>query len=242
VYYTAAQPINAHTDPGPGKYITIATWGSSGQQAHTMMSIMGQYFESGGGPKGPHRDSGWSQKFDQYRHPAGYAYGGIIDKSDPIRSRHNLLSNTTGGPGSPGYQPTPSEAAAIQRNQMAIKALFAKQHGRAMGGRIDSIEDLLTEQDWRRDGSRKRNVARALGGMVPWFANGADFVAKRPQIIGVGDAPGGERVTVTPQGQGGIGGNVHVEIHNIQVHRKGDVQKIVDEEMRMLAAGLQARM
>jgi hypothetical protein len=78
-----------------------------------------------------------------------------------------------------------------------------------------------------------------LGGRVPWFAGGADFVARRPQIIGVGDRPGGERVTVTPTGQSTRGGGVHVEIHHIEVNRKGDIQRIVDEEMRLLADSLE---
>ena len=77
----------------------------------------------------------------------------------------------------------------------------------------------------------------ARGGMVPWFAHGADFVANRPTVIGVGDAPGGERVTVTPKGAAGPGG-VHIEIHKIEVHRKGDIQKIVDEELQLLAASI----
>lgn len=80
----------------------------------------------------------------------------------------------------------------------------------------------------------------ALGGRVPWFANGTDFIANRPQVIGVGDRPGGERVTVTPTGQGRIGNQgLHVEIHHIEVNRKGDIQKIVDEELQLLAATIE---
>ena len=83
----------------------------------------------------------------------------------------------------------------------------------------------------------------ALGGRVPWFANGTDFIANRPQVIGVGDRPGGERVTVTPKGQSGIGGRgLHVEIHHIEVNRKGDVQKIVDEELRLLANTIESHL
>ena len=83
-------------------------------------------------------------------------------------------------------------------------------------------------------------TGHALGGRVPWYAQGADFVANRPQVIGVGDAPGGERVTVTPKGQGKIGNqSLHVEIHKIEVHRKGDIQKIVDEELALLAASIE---
>ena len=83
----------------------------------------------------------------------------------------------------------------------------------------------------------------ALGGRVPWFANGTDFIANRPQVIGVGDRPGGERVTVTPKGQSGVGGRgLHVEIHHIEVNRKGDVQKIVDEELRLLANTIESHL
>jgi len=212
-YYTAAQPINQHTDPGPGQYITIGTWGTSGQQAHTMMSIMGNYFESGGGDGGPHRDSGWSQKFDQYRHPHGYATGGLLGKNR-AGSRRNLFLNKNPGRGRPGYQPTQAEAAEIQRNQAAIKMQFAKEHG------------------------------YGLGGYIPWFAGGGDFVARRPTVIGVGDRPGGERVTVSPTtGPGSLGGHpLHVEIHHIEVNREGDIQKIVDRELQLLAAGIENRL
>jgi hypothetical protein len=209
-YYTAAQPINQHTDPGPGQWITLGTWGSSGQQAHTMMEIDGHYFESGGGDGGPHRDSGWSQKFDQYRHPHGFALGGVVDNTSAAKSKKNLFLRVNPGVGKPGYQPTQEEAAGIQAHQSAISKQFAKGH--------------------------------ALGGRVPWFADGADFIARRPQIIGVGDRPGGERVQVSPAGQGRIGSPVHIEIHKVEVHRKGDIQKIVDEELAALASSLEAQL
>lgn len=76
----------------------------------------------------------------------------------------------------------------------------------------------------------------ALGGRVPWFQSGADFIASRPQLIGVGDGPGSERVTVTPQNQNPTTNRpVTINIGRIDVHRKGDVKKIVDEEMKLLA-------
>lgn len=95
VYYTAAQPINAHTDPGPGKWITIATRGTSGDNAHTMMEILGHYFESSHFGLGPHVDTGWSEAFDQYRHPKGFAQGGMMAE------------------GQPGHQPTDAQAAIL---------------------------------------------------------------------------------------------------------------------------------
>lgn len=84
---------------------------------------------------------------------------------------------------------------------------------------------------------------KALGGYIPWFAGGADFVARRPQVIGVGDGPTPERVQVTPQGQGGTAGRpIHIEIHKIENHRKGDIQKIVDEELKALADTIGGRL
>jgi hypothetical protein len=83
----------------------------------------------------------------------------------------------------------------------------------------------------------------AVGGRIPWFAQGADFIARRPQVIGVGDAPGGERVTVTPQRSNPTTSRpVHIEIHKIEVHRKGDIKKIVDEELQALAHSLEAQL
>lgn len=46
------------------------------------------------------------------------------------------------------------------------------------------------------------------GGMVPWYGGGADFIANRPQLIGVGDG-GPERVRVGPPN----GDDVHVHNH-----------------------------
>jgi TP901 family phage tail tape measure protein len=94
VYYTAAGPINDHTVPGPGKWITIATRGTSGDNAHTMMEIDGHFFESSHTGVGPHVDSGWSEPFTWYRHPAGYARGGMLTRI--------------------GHQPTQADADAIQ--------------------------------------------------------------------------------------------------------------------------------
>ena len=212
-YNTAAGPMNAATDPGPGKYITIGTWGTSGQQAHTMMEIMGHYFESGGSDGGPHRDSGWSMSFDQYRHPRGFSLGGIVDSTSAKRSRQNLFSRINPGIGKAGYQPTQAEAMGIQANQQAISSQFARGH--ALGGYLP----------------------------VPWFGNGGDFIAKRPTIIGVGDRPGGERVQVSPASSAtaGLGSPIHIEIHKVEVHRKGDIQRIVDEELAALARSLEAQ-
>lgn len=65
-------------DPGPGKYITVGVTNGGPGGGHTMMNMFGRYFESGGGPLGPHWDHGWSQGFQQYRHPRGFALGGRV--------------------------------------------------------------------------------------------------------------------------------------------------------------------
>lgn len=104
VYWTAAGPINDHTLPGPGKWITVGTKGTTGNDAHTMFEIDGMYFESSHTGLGPHIDSGWSEPFDQYRHPAGFARGGRMGDQ---REGH------------PGHQPTQAQAMEMQRRRRA---------------------------------------------------------------------------------------------------------------------------
>lgn len=108
-YYTASNPINAHTDDGPGKWITIATLGhsDSGPQDHTMMEIDGHFFESGAG-HGPAETSGWSSNFTRYGHPHGFARGG--------RTKHprNYGSRT----GEPGHQPTLAQLREYSNRKM----------------------------------------------------------------------------------------------------------------------------
>lgn len=67
--------------PGGGKYITVGVRGTSGANAHTMLSFFGHFLESGGGgPQGAsnvHWDSGWDGVFPISRHPPGFARGGV---------------------------------------------------------------------------------------------------------------------------------------------------------------------
>jgi hypothetical protein len=115
--------------------------------------------------------------------------------------------------------------------------------GLATGGRVSDRWAGLDPVEQMR---QKRNPYAILpdkgfagGGRIPWFASGADFIARRPQLIGVGDHPSGERVQVTPQNQNPTTGRpVSITIQSIVVNRKGDVKKIVDEEMRLLAQSL----
>lgn len=65
---------------GLGKYFTWGVRGTSGMDAHTMMSIKDpkgglDYFEAGGSGGGAHEDSGWDGSF-AYRHIPGFARGG----------------------------------------------------------------------------------------------------------------------------------------------------------------------
>lgn len=69
---------------GPGKFFTWGVRGSSGQNAHTMMSIKApggkwKYFEAGGSGGGAHQDSGWDGSF-QFRHMPGFQRGGEVPK------------------------------------------------------------------------------------------------------------------------------------------------------------------
>lgn len=74
--------LNTLGAAGPGKYLTWGVRGSSGMNAHTMMSIKNpkgkwKYFEAGGSGGGAHEDSGWDGSFS-FRHMPGFASGGII--------------------------------------------------------------------------------------------------------------------------------------------------------------------
>lgn len=69
--------------PGPGKFFTWGVRGTSGMNAHTMISVRKPngtwgFFESGGSGGGAHEDSGWDGAF-QFRHMPGYAKGGFVD-------------------------------------------------------------------------------------------------------------------------------------------------------------------
>lgn len=84
----------------------------------------------------------------------------------------------------------------------------------------------------------------ALGARVPWFGDGTDFIAKRPQVIGVGDG-GAERVRVTPVNRGGGGGGrPRVEIGRIVVqnHRQGDIKDQIKSEVAQAFAELTAEL
>lgn len=87
----------------------------------------------------------------------------------------------------------------------------------------------------------------ASGGRFPawagWNATGGTFVTRGPTLFGAGEGPRPERITVAPADNSSATGGrpIHIEIHHIIVNRKGDVQKIVDEELALLAASLRER-
>lgn len=73
-----------------------------------------------------------------------------------------------------------------------------------------------------------------------WYGNGGAFTVHRPTLIGVGDGPGSERVTVKPSSHAlsGKGGSVNVHIEKIVNYEEGDIQKIVERELAAVAANL----
>jgi hypothetical protein len=98
-------------------------------------------------------------------------------------------------------------------------------------------------------GGRLSMTRAGMGEMVDagWFADATrhgplTFTADRPTVLGVGEVPGRpERVTVEAANATGGDRPIHIEIHNITVNRKGDVKKIVDEELSLLADSLRGR-
>ena len=87
----------------------------------------------------------------------------------------------------------------------------------------------------------------AAGGRIPWYADGGDFIAHGPQVIGVGEK-GQEHVQITPHrraaaasgSQGGM--TVNVSIGSIENHRPGDVAKIIRGEIELALAGVAQEM
>ena len=135
-------------EAGPGKWITVATKGTpSGPTGHVMMEIDGTYFESGGSDGGPHIDSGWSSAFDRYRHPTGFATGGVV---------------RPGGPGNPGvgrrgYQLTRLELERWKRGKRrgekgGKRPSFAVSSGRFARGRNAWVHPSRLWERSRRGG------------------------------------------------------------------------------------------
>lgn len=67
---------------GPGKWFTWGVRGTSGANAHTMISVKApgnkwKFFESGGSGGGAHQLGGWDGSF-QFRHIPGYQRGGQV--------------------------------------------------------------------------------------------------------------------------------------------------------------------
>lgn len=115
---------------GPGKWITVGVWGAdSGPLGHTMIEIDGQFFESGGGPQGPHIDKTWSMPFTTWRHPAGLARGGFAGAKRFAKG--GMVGKSTDGPdagyvGRPGHQLTQKAYSALMRKRGAPESTIGK--------------------------------------------------------------------------------------------------------------------
>lgn len=77
-----------------------------------------------------------------------------------------------------------------------------------------------------------------------WYHDGGSAVYRRPTLIGVGDNPRGEKVSVTPLGGKSAGSTaslagMSVVIEHIDYHGPGDIRKVVMEEFRALARELE---
>jgi TP901 family phage tail tape measure protein len=83
--------------PGAGKYVTVGTRGSSADNAHMMINFFGKFLEAGGGgPLGAanvHWDNTWDGAFQAYRHPPGYATGGLVGDWGEVSPQDLLNAN-----------------------------------------------------------------------------------------------------------------------------------------------------
>lgn len=69
---------------GPGKWVSVYTWGTSGRSGHVFMDILGNRMEAGrygggGGYAGARSTAGF-----RVSHPAGYAAGGMVGGRVPV--------------------------------------------------------------------------------------------------------------------------------------------------------------
>lgn len=96
-------------------------------------------------------------------------------------------------------------------------------------GSPDAAEAHERSFNWYSGGGRMANWAG-------WHRDGGIFTTNGPTIFGAGEGGVPETVHIGPADSSTR--PIHIEIHNIEVHRKGDVKKIVDEELALLAASL----
>jgi hypothetical protein len=75
------QPMAGALQGGDGKRVTVGIRGSSGMNAHTMIKLDNEYFESGGG-HGPAQVGGWDGAFEHF-HPKGFKDGGSFTTHGP---------------------------------------------------------------------------------------------------------------------------------------------------------------
>ena len=153
--------------PGDGKYITVGVWGSSGMDAHTMIELANTYWESGGGPLGPHQDQGWSQSFPIRRHPPGLASGGLVGDFGRV-APSVLLKNDPGIGSVPGFAAyarahglTPNQAKAgggRDGQRWAAPGVRGGRHPEGHAG-VQAVP--------ARAGVHRRRPARAQGGQAP---------------------------------------------------------------------------
>lgn len=69
-----------------------------------------------------------------------------------------------------------------------------------------------------------------------WFGQGGSFLTNGPTVFGAGEGGKQERITVEPAGRSTR--PIKINIEKIEVHRKGDIKKIIDEELGILAESL----
>ena len=156
---------------------------------NTMMSIDGKYFESGGQDGGPHRDSGWSQRFDQYRHPAGFATGGRVAERGRVGEPLHRQGNP--GIGRLGYQPSQAEADRIQHDRQRHSARPAMM---SAGGRLP---------DWGGWNARGADVVVRRPTVFGAGERGVERVRITPQGSGAGTHVQIARGAVQINGAGG---------------------------------------
>lgn len=97
-------------------------------------------------------------------------------------------------------------------------------------GSPDAAEAHERAYNWYSGGGRTANWAG-------WHKDGGIFTTNGPTVFGAGEGGVKETVKIGPA-ESNSTRPIHIEIHHMEVNRKGDVKKIVDEELELLAASL----
>lgn len=120
-------------------------------------------------------------------------------------------------------------AGSDWRTNPATQIKWGLEYIRSRYGSPSAAWAHETAFNWYDRGGRVNNAG--------WFGDGGSFVTTGPTVFGAGER-GPEKVTVERAGSATGGRPIHIEIHKVEVHREGDIRRIIDQELAQVAESL----